>query len=75
MATVLLAFAVLVLVVAAMAVGVLVQGKPIKGSCGGIAALGMGQACDLCGGDKKKCDSENKAVKNTTKTAGFYRAD
>lgn len=75
MATVILAFIVLSLVMAAMAIGVIVQNKPIKGSCGGIAALGMGQACDICGGDKKKCDSTKKQNKNSAaEDASFYEA-
>lgn len=60
MATLLISFIVLLTVMAAMAIGVILQNKPIKGSCGGIATLGMGKACDICGGDTKKCDEETK---------------
>lgn len=60
MATVLISFVVLGCIVAAMAVGVIFQNKPIKGSCGGISALGMGTACDICGGDTQKCEKESK---------------
>lgn len=35
--------------------------KPISGSCGGMSALGMEVACDVCGGDKTKCDTEDDA--------------
>lgn len=65
MTTIFLTFFILLLVVAGMAVGVIFRGKPIKGSCGGIASLGLGQACEICGGDKKKCDTETD-VKNGT---------
>jgi len=51
---------ILLLVVAAMSIGVIVQNKPIKGSCGGMSALGIDTACDICGGDTKKCDEEQQ---------------
>lgn len=60
MTTVLLSFLVLLLVVSAMAVGVLMGRKPIAGSCGGMNALGMETACEVCGGDQKKCEKESK---------------
>lgn len=40
-----------------MSIGVLLGRKPIKGSCGGMSALGMDTACDICGGNTAKCDS------------------
>ena len=63
METLLLAFILLALVIAGMAIGVILKGKPIKGSCGGMTALGMDTACDICGGDKKKCDDEQDRQK------------
>jgi len=51
-------FGVMLLLVSAMAVGVIFGKKPISGSCGGMSALGMEVACDVCGGDKTKCDNE-----------------
>ncbi len=53
-----IAFGVMLFLVAAMSVGVLLGNKPISGSCGGMSALGMEVACDVCGGDKTKCDKE-----------------
>jgi hypothetical protein len=41
-----LTFVVLLVVVAAMAIGYMVQRKTIAGSCGGLAALGIEKACD-----------------------------
>ena len=55
-------FIVLVMMLAlvgAMSIGVLFGKKPISGSCGGMSALGMEVACDVCGGDKTKCDKES----------------
>jgi len=49
----------MVVLVVAMSVGVLFGKKPISGSCGGMSALGMEVACDICGGDKTRCDKEN----------------
>lgn len=75
MLTIVLAFALMLLLVAAMAVGVLMGRKPISGSCGGMSALGMEVACDICGGDKGKCEKETKdgvAAKITDDT--FYDA-
>lgn len=45
---------------AAMAIGVIAGRKPIKGSCGGMSALGMDTACDICGGDRGKCEEEQQ---------------
>ena len=51
---------VICLVMAAMAVGVMNGRAPIKGSCGGMGALGIDTACDICGGDPKRCDEETR---------------
>lgn len=66
METVLLTFAVLVIFVVIMSVGVLMGRKPIKGSCGGVgAALGETEyICPMCGDDPNKCDE--KQVKSLT---------
>ena len=58
MATFLFTFLFLLLVVGAMAIGAIFASKPIKGSCGGIQALGLGGSCDICGGDPEACDEE-----------------
>lgn len=53
-------FAVFMLIVAAMAVGVMAGRAPISGSCGGVGRLGIDQKCDLCGGDPKVCETETR---------------
>nr|WP_154647787.1 (Na+)-NQR maturation NqrM [Luminiphilus syltensis] len=45
---------------AAMAVGVIAGREPIKGSCGGVGALGIDQKCELCGGDPQVCETETR---------------
>lgn len=56
----LLVFVLMLLVVAGMAVGVMFGRKPIAGSCGGIAALGIEKECSICGGSREKCDEFNR---------------
>jgi len=51
---------IMLLLTAAMSVGVLMGKQPISGSCGGMSALGMEVACDVCGGDKTKCENESE---------------
>lgn len=55
------------LLIAAMAVGVIMGGKPISGSCGGVgAALGEEDyICDICGGDPDKCEEQDVSVINS----------
>lgn len=53
-------FLVMVLVVGMMAVGVIMGRKPIAGSCGGIANLGIEKECSICGGDRQKCDEVSR---------------
>ncbi|MFC6672435.1 (Na+)-NQR maturation NqrM [Marinobacterium aestuariivivens] len=55
-----LTFVVLGVVILAMSIGVLLGGKPIKGSCGGMSAIGMDTVCDICGGNPNKCEEETK---------------
>jgi len=60
MTTILLTIVIFALLIAGMAIGVLMGGKPISGSCGGVgAALGESNYnCDICGGDPNKCDEQ-----------------
>lgn len=58
-----LAFVAMVLVVAGMALGAIVQNKPLKGSCGGLNTLGLKDGCEICGGDDKECEKEQQRQK------------
>ncbi|HBX53912.1 (Na+)-NQR maturation NqrM [Pseudomonas sp. UBA2684] len=58
--TFLVVFLVMVLVVGMMAIGVIMGRKPIAGSCGGIANLGIEKECSICGGSREKCEEVNR---------------
>lgn len=62
-------FMVMLVLVIVMSVGVLMGKKPISGSCGGMSALGMEVACDVCKGDKTKCENEDEYEPNDNKEA------
>lgn len=66
----LLTFAVLSVVIIAMSIGVIVANKPIKGSCGGLASLGLKEDCPICGGDGK----QPQILSHNTESL-FYNAD
>jgi uncharacterized protein len=71
MTTLIITFVIFATVMAIMAIGVILQGKSIKGSCGGIAALGMGRACDICGGDTQKCEKETEKRKSADTSLAY----
>lgn len=58
----LLTFCIFFFLVLAMSVGVLAGRGPIKGSCGGMSALGIDTECDICGGDPNKCDNVEEST-------------
>lgn len=62
MGTFLLVLFIVVLLVAAMSIGVIFGRKPISGTCGGIGALGISQSCEICGGNTRKCEEENERL-------------
>jgi hypothetical protein len=67
LATFLVAIAFFLILVAAMAVGVIFSNKPIKGSCGGMGATGLKEDC-FCGkkaGDV--CDGGSREIAPTAK--------
>lgn len=67
-------FVVMLLLVVAMSVGVILGKKPIAGSCGGMSALNMEVACDVCRGDKTKCENEGADLNTSNLTARVYDA-
>lgn len=69
-----LAFAVMLLCVAGMAVGVMMGRPPIAGSCGGIGAVGVDSSCGICGGNPKKCDESRQDTGSTGAAALAYDA-
>jgi hypothetical protein len=60
------------IVIAGMAVGVMFGRPPIKGSCGGMGALGIDTACDICGGDPRRCDEETRDGEVGKANPGLY---
>ena len=75
MTTMILAFVFMLIVIAAMAIGVLLGRKPISGSCGGMKALGMDVECEICGGNPSLCDGpgDNTAGRDTDLTKRIGR--
>lgn len=68
-------FSLLLVVVAIMSIGVIFQNKPIKGSCGGMSAVGIDAACEICGGVPSKCEEYNKGNESEKNSnAVFYEA-
>lgn len=68
--TMLLTFLLMLVIVAAMSIGVMAGRKPIAGSCGGVRALGMGGECAVCGGNPNACEAETKASRAASQDAG-----
>lgn len=52
-------FPIMLLLVAAMAIGVIFGRKPIAGTCGGLNNMVGGGSCEICGGNPQRCDAEN----------------
>ncbi len=76
MATLIFSFLILLLVIAGMAVGVILGRAPIKGSCGGLGAVGVNGDCGICGGNPAKCEVEvQKQNEKNSDTSLAYDAD
>lgn len=71
----LLVFVIMLLVVAGMAIGVMAGRKPIAGSCGGIASLGIEKSCSLCGNDFDKCPGPSSSAMQTADDPAHPRPD
>ncbi|MHA6493754.1 (Na+)-NQR maturation NqrM [Pseudomonas borbori] len=70
----LVVFLTMLLVVSLMAVGVIMGRKPIAGSCGGIANLGIEKECSICGGSREKCEEVNRESNPVDASALAYDA-
>lgn len=65
MTTLLLAFGAMLIIIGGMAVGVMFGRQPIKGSCGGMSAVGIDAECEICGGNPARCDAPSDSpIKN-----------
>lgn len=72
----LFAFLVMGLIMAGMAIGAMAGRGPLKGSCGGLAAVGIDGRCEICGDDPSRCDAEQQgeAAPKGRPGAEFYDA-
>jgi len=69
MTTLLLAFGAMLIIIGGMAVGVMFGRQPIKGSCGGMSAVGIDAECEICGGNPAQCDAQTPAVEAKDQSA------
>lgn len=67
-----LAFLVMGLIMAGMAVGAMAGRGPLKGSCGGLSAVGIEGRCEICGDDPSLCEEQQAST--TAPEAPFYDA-
>ncbi|MDU8925535.1 (Na+)-NQR maturation NqrM [Pasteurellaceae bacterium LIM206] len=63
-------FAIFILVIFGMSIGYIIKKKTIKGSCGGISALGLKKVCDC----EEPCDNlKDKVAKGEVDAAELER--
>ncbi|MBF8999354.1 MULTISPECIES: (Na+)-NQR maturation NqrM [Vibrio] len=67
MNTFLITFAVFVCVIAAMAVGYIFQRKVVRGSCGGLGAVGIEKVCNC----PEPCDARKRREAKAAKRAAM----
>ncbi|MFT4769423.1 MAG: hypothetical protein ACI8RN_002568 [Glaciecola sp.] len=71
------AFLIMGLIMAGMAIGAMAGRGPLKGSCGGLAAVGIEGRCDICGDDPSLCEQQSSGLtqsNNDDSGARFYDA-
>ncbi|MDX1589965.1 MAG: (Na+)-NQR maturation NqrM [Oleiphilaceae bacterium] len=73
MSTFLLALGLVMVLIAAMSIGVLFGRKPISGSCGGLNNRNGGGSCELCGASSadqcKEDDRDSSTAQDATHLA------
>ncbi|WOJ94228.1 (Na+)-NQR maturation NqrM [Congregibacter variabilis] len=72
-----LAFLIMGLIMAGMAIGAMAGRGPLKGSCGGLSAVGIEGRCDICGDDPSLCETQSKEGPRSVRDDGdarFYDA-
>ena len=72
MALFLISAVVIGLVIGGMAIGVIMGRQAIKGSCGGMGALGIDTTCEICGGNPQRCDEETREGEVGKNNPGLY---
>lgn len=60
--TILLTVVLFGILFAGMAIGVILSNKPVKGSCGGLGAVGLAGECEICGGDRARCREQEADI-------------
>ena len=68
----LLTFLIMTLIMAGMAIGAMAGRGPLKGSCGGLSAVGIEGRCEICGDDPSRCEEQGEAAAEGR--ASFYDA-
>ena len=68
----LLTFLIMGLIMAGMAIGAMAGRGPLKGSCGGLSAVGIEGRCEICGDDPSRCKEPGDGVSGGP--ASFYDA-
>jgi len=75
MATFLVATVIFAILMAGMAVGVIFSNKPIQGSCGGLNNIGLDGECEICGGNRDKCEEVQQSSADAAKQAAALSYD
>lgn len=60
-----ISFGVFLLFFIFMGIGYMVKKQPLKGSCGGVAALMGDTHCQFCGDDPNKCDARSEDLQKS----------
>ncbi|MEE4107842.1 MAG: (Na+)-NQR maturation NqrM [Halieaceae bacterium] len=68
----LLTFLIMGLIMAGMAIGAMAGRGPLKGSCGGLSAVGIEGRCEICGDDPSRCEEQGDGAPGGR--ASFYDA-